>query len=133
MALNAIDLSRPLVPTATEKQLVKHYVLLPVLLTMLQQDIDAIRDSAVRISFPHIVVIQRMMDSVREDLSRIRANLGLAGIRIYSEERDSEGISCRYVCRGYRETFRMPREDVKTEISLLAGRYVEARSSSHGS
>lgn len=132
MALNAIDLTRPPVPTATEKQLVKHYVLLPVLLTMLQRDIDAIRDSAVRISLPHIVVIQRMMDSVREDLARIRGNLGLAGIRIYSEERNSEGVSCRYVCRGYRETFHMTRDDVKTEIGLLAGHYVEARSSSQG-
>ncbi|WP_438432076.1 hypothetical protein [Gorillibacterium sp. sgz500922] len=132
MAMNAIDLSRPSVPTASEQQLVKHYVLLPVLLTMLQQDIDTIRDSSVRISLPHVVVIQRMMDSVREDLARIRGKLGLAGIRIYSEDKNADGISCRYVCRGYRETYRISRAEVKTEIGLLAGRYVEARSSSQG-
>ncbi|MEO3944225.1 hypothetical protein [Gorillibacterium sp. CAU 1737] len=132
MALSAIDLTRPPVPTSAEQQLVKHYVLLPVLLTQLQQDLDAIHASTIRISLPHVVVLQRMMDSVRVDLRRIRANLGLAGIRIYSEERGEEGLSCRYVCRGYRETFRLSRENVATELGLLAGHYIDARSASQG-
>ena len=127
MAINAIDLSRPPAPTHSERKLVKQYLLLPILLTMLQQDIDAIRQAALRISPPHIVVIERMMESVRQDLSRIRQSLGLASIRIYSEDKNTDGVTCKYVCRGYHETFALSRTDVKSEVGLLAGRYIDPR------
>ncbi|WJH34488.1 hypothetical protein MJA45_18950 [Paenibacillus aurantius] len=127
MAMNAIDLRKPPQPTESEAALVRKYVLLPVLLTMLQRDIDAVTRSALKVSLPYIVIMQRMMDTVREDLSRVRSGLGKAGIRIYTEEKNAKGIQCKYVCRGYHESFTMSRDSVKAEVSLLAGQYVDAR------
>jgi hypothetical protein len=124
MAMNAIDLSRPPYPTAAEKNLVKQYVLLPVLLTMLQRDLDAISRSSLRISLPHVVVIQRMMDSAREDLNRTRHNLGRAGIRIYTEKKNAEGILCKFVCRGYHETVSLSRKEARSEVDILAEKYI---------
>ncbi|MCL6457504.1 MAG: hypothetical protein K6T85_05805 [Gorillibacterium sp.] len=123
MAINAIDLNRPPVPTHSERKLVKQYLLLPILLTMLQLDIDAIQKASLRISFPHVVVLERMMGSIRHDLSHIRQSLGLAGIRIYSEDTHVIDVTCKYICRGYHETFALSRNDVKTEVDLLASHY----------
>lgn len=127
MAINAIDLTRPPVPTLSERKLVKHYLLLPILLTMLQRDIDAIKQASLRISLPHVMVAERMMEAVRQDLSRIRQSLGRSGIRIYSENKDASGLTCKYVCRGYHENFALSRSDVKTEVSELAGHYMDVR------
>ncbi|MBC8079511.1 MAG: hypothetical protein H7X86_04150 [Gorillibacterium sp.] len=113
----------------------KQYLLLPVLLTMLQRDIDAIRQATPQINLSHIVVVvaERMMDFIRQDLARIRQSLGLAGIRIYSEDKNSTGITSKYVCRGYHETIALSRSDVKTEVNLLVGHYSDSRlSRSHG-
>ena len=123
MAMNAIDLSRPPLPSAAEKLLVKQYVLLPILLTILQRDLDAVGESSLRISLPHIRVIQRMMASVRDDLIRVRHSLGRAGIRIYTEKKNAGGVMCKFICRGYHETVSLTREDTRTEISQLAGKY----------
>ncbi|WP_040951551.1 hypothetical protein [Gorillibacterium massiliense] len=130
MAMNAIDLSRPPVPTAAEKHLVKQYVLLPVLLTILQRDMDAIGQSSLRISLPHIQVIQRMMDSIKEDLIRVRQSLGRAGIRIYTEKKNANGVTCKFICRGYHETVALSREDTRSEVSRMANKYAGTPSSS---
>lgn len=126
MAMNAIDLRKPAQPAESEKQLVRQYVLLPVLLSILQRDIDTLTQSAVKVRLPYYVVVRRIMDTIREDLSAIRKQLGLNGIRIYTEAKSQEGIRCKYVCRGYHEELFLSREVTLTALNRLAERYFEA-------
>jgi hypothetical protein len=130
MAMNALDLIQPLRPTLKESGIVKEYLLLPILLTMLQRDIDTIAESTLKVSLPYIGVMRKIMDTVRSDLLRIRKSLGGAGIRIYAEDKNASGVLCKYVCRGFHKTLSLTREEVRAEVSLLAGKYMDVSISS---
>lgn len=127
MAMNAVDLRKPPLPTESEYTLVKKYILLPILLTMLQKDLDAVTGSLLKVSLPYVVVLQMTMEAAREELAGVRRNLGKAGIRIYTEDKNAKGILCKFVCRGYHKSINMNRSEVRAEVSLLAGQYVDSR------
>ncbi|GIP33967.1 hypothetical protein [Paenibacillus sp. J2TS4] len=113
--------------TLEESELVKEAVLLPVLLTMIRRDMDRMQDQANKLCLPNIVVMQRVLEMIQIDLVKLKQRLRSAGIRIYSEVKDAQGIRCKYICRENRGSLTMSRSMVKAEISIIAGNYVHMR------
>ncbi|MFD0869928.1 Uncharacterised protein [Chlamydia abortus] len=116
--------------TMEESDLVKEAVLLPVLLTMIRRDMDRMQNSSAsphRLCLPNIVVMQRMLEMIQIDLVQLKQRLRSAGIRIYIEVKDAQGIRCKYICRENRGSLTLSRSMVKAEISILAGNYVHSR------
>ncbi|GIP37928.1 hypothetical protein J31TS4_12080 [Paenibacillus sp. J31TS4] len=118
---------KPPQTTEQETELVKEAVLLPVLLAMVQRDVNRLQEQSLKLSLPNVVVLQRMLEAVHEDLLLVKRKLKMSGIRIFSEVKDANGIRCGYLCRENRGTFTMSRSMVKAEVSILAGKYVGTR------
>lgn len=108
-----------------ELQLIKNYLLLPIVLDMLQDNIRYLSMSSM-LKFRSIYenYTQSIMDRITADLVEIRRELRKANIKIYEEEQSGGCLSCKYICRGYQSEFTMLREHVRADISVMMRKYL---------
>jgi hypothetical protein len=95
--------------TITEEELtmVKDYILLPFLLTILERDLNAIDQSTVKFRETYKRFIRCKMENVTKDLGNIRKEFRKRNIKVYNEKRNENGVEYTYLCRGYHSNFRM--------------------------
>ncbi|CAH0120130.1 MULTISPECIES: hypothetical protein [unclassified Paenibacillus] len=115
------------VPQQTEEDflLVKQYVLLPILLDVLERDINVL--GTVRLKMPEVYInhLRQVQDQTHKDLVRIRNRLKTRGIRVYEENRTANGIEALYLCRGYHRKLSMLWSVVKSDIERGLTRYLQ--------
>ncbi|MGF7033728.1 hypothetical protein J2T17_004676 [Paenibacillus mucilaginosus] len=87
-------------PTATDLRMIKRFILLPLILTEFENDRKSI-GLTVEHPEPYDELLQRTMDRVTADLSRVRAYLRQNGIKVFDTEWAGVKISAKYVCRGH--------------------------------
>jgi len=104
--------------TERERQLVKDYLLLPIMLDVLERDIAAI--GRVKLKFPNLytAILRSAQDAITTELHGIRKVFRHAGIKVYDEIRTKEGIEAKYLCRGYEHSMMMLWELVKVECEI---------------
>lgn len=104
-------------PLATEEdlQLVKNYVLLPILLDTLERDIKIIRTEKLNMYVIYEKSLRQAQDQIIADMMLLRKNLRKRGIKVYEQKQTNLFIEARYLCRGYHHKFSMLWGLVKAE------------------
>lgn len=113
------DYSRkPKPPLLTKEELdwVKSSVLQTLLLDVLERDIRTMRTAPLKMPDPYIANLRRVQGEVISELTMLRKQLRLNGIKLYAQERTLAGIDVQYLCRGYDHKFSMLWAFVKAEI-----------------
>jgi len=119
--------------TPDELNLIKLYMLLPMILTALERD-AAIIEKALKTSEPYVEVLRRAQQEVTNDLRQVRYKFRIAGIKVYEEQRDKQELRAKYLCRGYHYPFQMPlnyavsesKELMRKYLGLGSSRYIKA-------
>ncbi|MNI46132.1 hypothetical protein D3C73_1005810 [compost metagenome] len=105
------------IETEEDLQIVKNYVLLPVLLDMLSRDIDRLKAYADGVIFNHLIFYLREIEGlIFTELQNLRKRLKQRGIIIISVDTKAAGIDVEYKIRGYLQKFKMLRSLVKAEL-----------------
>lgn len=105
-------------PSDEELGMVKNYVLLPLLLTVLQRDMRIIEASEITIKTPYLEWLQGVLDNVTKELAFIKNEFRIRGIKVYEQQRTKKEIDSKYVCRGYYSSFNMLWDHIKAEIEI---------------
>lgn len=84
-----------------EIQLVKDWVLLPVLLEVIERDIQVMEQVKLRLAPVFMEVLRELEPAVIREISAIKQQLRWRGIQVYEQHRTPERLEVKYKCRGY--------------------------------
>jgi len=115
----------PIDHTPTDMQLVKMYLLLPLVLSAFERDKKIIEQN-IKTPGPYINFIDTAMDLVTIDLKEVRRKFRLLGLKVYEETRTELGIDAHYLCRGYHHDYKMLWSFIAAECSVLMEKYMGA-------
>ncbi|OPA77426.1 hypothetical protein BVG16_13275 [Paenibacillus selenitireducens] len=114
------------IPLQTEVDftLVKQYVILPIVLDVLERDMQTIGTAPLKMPMIYVRNLRHVQNQVHEDLVRIRKQLRAHGLKVYEEKRTKIGVEVLYICRGYHHTFSMLWSLVKAEVERYLSEYL---------
>jgi hypothetical protein len=110
-------------PTVEEMTMIRECILLPHMLTMVQRDMDKIKQNGGILKRINVTSAQAIMDMISKDMRELKRKLSQANIKIHNDEQVDMTIFYHYTCRGYQERFGILREVMRAEISVRLGRY----------
>lgn len=102
--------------TQEEAELIKQYVLLPLLLDALERDRRALASASLKLPQVYKGLIGLLQNAATADLARVRQSMREHGLKVFEERRTKFGIEARYLCRGYTYEFSMLWGLVKAEL-----------------
>ncbi|MEK4360790.1 hypothetical protein NYE48_27675 [Paenibacillus sp. FSL M7-1455] len=109
--------------TDDDHALIKPYILLPIVLSAFERDLNVIK-TAVKTPDPYVDLISAAMDRVTRELTELRNEFRKRGIKVYELERTEVGYRAEYLCRGYQRTFSMLDGLVRTEGGILMRKFL---------
>lgn len=112
-------------PTPEEFTMIRDYVLLPHMLTMVQKCVEDISNSSYLLKKLFVAASQEVMNRISKDLYEIRRELKRRNIRILNDEQVDTVIYYHFVCRGYQDRFGIVREVMRAEISVRFTKYLK--------
>ena len=112
--------------TEDDLQLVKAYILLPMLLDVLERDIRALGNVKLKLGAVYIEILRGVQDRVTADVTLLRRQMRARGLKIYDEQRTERHVEVRYLCRGYHHRFSMLWGLVKAELSIRLSEYLRS-------
>jgi hypothetical protein len=110
-------------PTHHDIELIRDYILLPHMMTMVDRSRVEIEKSAnpLRDLMSRFMII--MLDMINADLVNIRIAMSKSSIKVWDDEHAGDVLYYRFKCRGYEERFGMMREVMRAEISVRLKEY----------
>ncbi|OAB39798.1 hypothetical protein PMSD_03110, partial [Paenibacillus macquariensis subsp. defensor] len=106
-------------------ELIKSYIVLPLILTTFERDMRIIKDfDILKTPDPYLEVIERAMDSVTKDLTQIRKGFKDRGIKVYDEHQMTDGVHADYMCRGYHGKMHLQWGLIKAEVFVLMRKHL---------
>ncbi|MBP1932045.1 hypothetical protein [Ammoniphilus resinae] len=103
---------------------IKQYALLPLLLSVFEKDRKLIYSSGIKTMEPYVSLMEQTIKRVEEDLNETKRYFYKNGVKVYEEERTSDGIQLKYLYRGYQHTANYPLENQKGPFILLMKKYL---------
>nr|WP_255570120.1 hypothetical protein [Cohnella sp. CFH 77786] len=110
--------------TPEELRMIRDYVLLPHLLTILQKSLEEVQHSPNVLKKVFAALTQLLMNRVTKDMYNVKRELRRRNIKILNDEQADLVVYHRYVCRGYEERFGMVREVMRSEINERVIHYI---------
>lgn len=114
-------------PLATEEdiQLVKEYVLLPILLDALERDIIIMRTVKLNMDVIYEKSLRQAQDQIIAEVVLLRKKMSKRGIKVYEQKQTKLFLEARYLCRGYHHKFSMLWGLVKAEQHKYLNIYLD--------
>ena len=110
--------------TIEELTMLRDYILLPYMLTMVQKSVDDIERSSTLLKQLYLAAGQAIINKISKDMRDIKRELTKRNIKIVSDEHVDFIVYHRFLCRGYEDRFGMTRDVMRSEISIRLGAYV---------
>ncbi|WP_410511682.1 hypothetical protein PaeBR_16630 [Paenibacillus sp. BR2-3] len=110
--------------TEGDLQLVKEYILLPILLDVLERDIKTLGTVKLKMDVIYVKVLRSAQDLITSDVTMIRKKMRSRGIKVYEQQRTELCIEAHYLCRGYHHRFSMLWGLVKAELHKYLSKYL---------
>lgn len=110
-------MSKAPLETKEDLQLLKEYILLPLLLDALEGDIKGLEAMSLKMTVFYIQGLRNIQQQITLDLREIRQQLRNRGVKIYEQQSTSLGIEAHYLCRGYQHHFSMLWDLIQAELS----------------
>lgn len=119
------EIARAQVPTREELEIIRDSVLLPIMLTMIENAGKDLLLSTSSLRKLFLGATQILMSHVHSELARVNRELKARKIKVFKDEREDSDLPFRYICRGYEDKFAIMREVAKANISVKLGQHIQ--------
>ncbi|RUS46450.1 hypothetical protein [Cohnella sp. AR92] len=109
--------------TPEELKMIRDYVLLPHMLTMVQKHMEEMQNSSSLLKRLYLSATQVVMNQINRDMYELRRELSRRRIRVVGDEQVDLVVYHRYICRGYEDRLGIVREVMRAEISVRFAKY----------
>ncbi|WNQ09343.1 hypothetical protein MJA45_17095 [Paenibacillus aurantius] len=106
-----------------DQALIKEFILLPILLTVLERNRIKIESSTMKLKAAYLEMLDKVMKTVHTDLTAVRRQLRRRGVQVYLETKDEEGIRHLYVYQGYSDRVFLRWVFVEAELRIRFAAY----------
>jgi len=115
-------------PMATKEELdlVRSYILLPLILTVAEKNLQQAERLTMTLKPLYVRATEILMDTVTKDLTNIRREMKQRNIKVIEDELRDSVMYYRMYCRGYEDRFGIMREVVRAEMQVRLGKYIDA-------
>jgi hypothetical protein len=96
-----LTMKKPQEVTLDELILVKDSIIYPVILDVLERDIGKMKSIDLKIPMVYIGNLKHLQGQITQELNDIKRELRKRGIKISEQDRSVNGITTKYICRGY--------------------------------
>jgi hypothetical protein len=110
-------------PTEDEFKMIRDYILLPYMLSMVQKNIEDTGNQSNLLKQLYVTADQAVMKQISADMYSVRRELSKRNIKITNDEQADMVIYHRFICRGYEDRFGMVRDVMRSEISIRLSKY----------
>jgi hypothetical protein len=117
-------MNNPPLLTKEELQMVKEAVLYPVMLDVIENDINKVRKMNLKLTLLLVISLQKIQKQILKDNRVLKRELKERGIRIYEERRTSLGIEAEYKCRGYHHKLSLLWSVIRADILRMISHYM---------
>jgi hypothetical protein len=125
----AHQMNRPQKMANDELILVKKSLLYPIILDVLTHDTKNMQITGVKIPMVYNTLFkmkqQQAIQEVTQELSVLKREMKIRGIKILTEKRTKLSIEAQYLCRGYPYQFSMLWGFVKAEVQRKLSAYFD--------
>lgn len=111
--------------TVEEMTIMQEYVLIPHMLTMVNNAIDDLKHSKGFMNPLYLVAAYRLYDLIERDRKRLRREMDRRRISIMPDDQRDMVIYHKVICRGYEERFGVIREVMRSRIRVKMTEYME--------
>ncbi|WP_058301466.1 hypothetical protein [Gorillibacterium timonense] len=111
-------------PETEELEMLRNFILLPHLLTLVERNRQDIERSTMALKKLYLASTQLLLDEIGRDLHQLKRELALRSIKVVGEEQTDMVYYYHYVCRGYEDRFGIVREVMKAQLSVMLGKYL---------
>ncbi|MEK8128632.1 hypothetical protein WMW72_12015 [Paenibacillus filicis] len=115
------ELKRARVPTREELEMIRDAMLLPVVLTIVEQNGRDLLLNQSPLKKLYIAAAQVLLDRIHADLVRINKELRDRKIKVYRDDREDSDLHYRYIIEGYEDKLLITRDVAKATISKKIG------------
>jgi hypothetical protein len=113
-------------PSEEELVMMRDYILLPHLLTVVQRNIDKLKPDKALLKMLYLGLAEHIASSIERDLYSLRKELVRRNLYISPGDMDDDFVlNFIYRYRGYSGNFGITREELKTQMSLRLSKYVD--------
>lgn len=112
-------------PKREELELMKNYVMLSHLQTMVTKKIREIERSSETLKPLYAQAAQVLAQHIDRDLSKAGRAMLDKNIHLFAGEHDGQAITYPYTCRGHEGSFLITREYMRADMSKRLGRYTD--------
>ena len=110
--------------TKEEYELVKDYLLLPIIFDVLERDIKKLDMMKLKMSEIYVRLLRGIQDKILLNMLNDRTLLKERGIKVYEQRRTELGIEAFYLCRGYPHAISMLWGFVRAEVQVRLCEYL---------
>jgi hypothetical protein len=115
MFLGVLGVTAPLL-SKEELRMVKEAVIFPVMLDVIQSDMEKVSGVGIRLDLLIIASLKQVQVQLFKDHHTLKVELRQRGIKIITDRRTALGIEAEYLCRGYQHQLSLLWGVVRTEI-----------------
>lgn len=112
------------IPTKEELELIRDYVLLPIMLDVVQNDKNKIKYNSNPLREMCLKADDKLMDNIMKDLTAAKKEMKARGIKVEEMDREHSALHYKFWYKGYEDQFSIIREVVKAEISVRLTGYI---------
>lgn len=109
--------------TAEDRQYVKKYILLVLVIAAYERDCRYI-EANLKTPGPYIDTIKLAIDRAWDDLKGVKKHFRDKGLKVYEQTNTKVGIQAKFMCRGYRSEMELRWEFITAEASVLMRKYL---------
>lgn len=109
-----------------DKELAFSYIIMNLLVASLDRDIEAIRNSTLKLKNQHVFFLEELRNQVIRDHAALKKELFRKGIKVFDMTPVNEDfVSYKYVIRGYESEFRCFKAALKNQTGKKFNSYLQ--------
>jgi hypothetical protein len=116
----------PFQETEEELVLIKQAILLPFMLTLVENNKNNLKYQVDPLKDLYIAVAELLMNQLHDDLVQVKKEMREKSIKLIENGRSDSALKYRYKSRGYEHRFDIMRSLAKAEISVKLGQKVHS-------
>jgi len=109
--------------TEEEIQLVKSYIMLPMILSAFERDIKKIEET-MKTPDPYTEAIKLAMDKATKVLTEVRRSMFKTGLKVFETVKNDNGVKAKYMFRGYTGEMVLLNDFLKAECMMRMKTYM---------
>jgi hypothetical protein len=106
-----------------DRHLMEQYIYLPMVLTVLTRDMNAIQHSQIKLKQPYLLMIEEAMKKIQNELSEIKKEMKKRQLKVVKIQQDEAFTMYSFLYKGYEEHHNYFNPRIRNKVQELMIHY----------